>query len=474
MSRATWNLKLRGILTFVFVTALAVPPACAQAPGPGSLHQLNQSLLELSRELTPAVVQVLSNSFSSITGSPESLAPVALQQSTGSGAILTPDGYIVTNAHVVSGATRVRVRFSFNEDSRGASILRPRGKLVPARVAGLDKETDIALIKVEAEGLPVLELADSEQVHQGQVVLALGNPMGLENSVTMGIVSSVARQLEPDSPMIYIQTDTAINPGNSGGPLVNIDGKIIGVNTMIVSQSGGSEGLGFAVPSNIVRSITEQLRQNGAFTRGDIGVAARTITPTMAETLDLPVDHGVILEDVLPDSPALRGGLRIGDIVLALDGKPMENGRQFHVNVYGKRINGVVTIDAMRAGEKSSHKVVIQPRPDDPERFASMVDERVSLINRLGILGLAIDQRVKRMVPNLRRDYGILVARMALTARGPLGLLVPGDVIYTINGQPVSTLNEMRGMLDKHQPDAVIVLQIERGGRIRYLELPLD
>jgi serine protease Do len=458
----------------LLMLALAAAPDHAVAQAPESLRQLNQSFYQLTQELTPAVVQILSNSYSSVLGSSETAAPVALQQSTGSGAILSADGLIVTNAHVVSGATRVRVRLSFVDRARGRSILRPSGKLLPAKIIGIDNETDIALIKVDAENLPFLKFTDSDAVRQGQIVLALGNPMGLENSVTMGVVSSVARQLDKQSRMVYIQTDTAINPGNSGGPLVDIDGAIVGINTMIVSRSGGSEGLGFAVPSNIAASVIEQLSRNGIFTRGDIGVSARTVTPTMVEALNLPSEHGVILEDVYPDSPAFRSGLRIGDIVLALDGKPMENGRQFHVNVYGKRVNSVVDIELLRNGETLTKKVVIQPRADDPVRFASMVDDRVSLIRRLGVLGIAIDRKVQTMLPNLRRGYGILVARMALTATGQLGLLLPGDVIYTVNGQPVSTLIELRGMLDQLETDGVIVLQIERGGKIQYLEVPLD
>jgi len=152
----------------------------------------------------------------------------------------------------------------------------------------------------------------------------------------------------------------------------------------------------------------------------------------------------------------------------------MENGRQFHVNIYGKQVNSVVDIELLRNGEKLTKKVVIQPRADDPVRFASMVDERMSLIGRLGVLGIAIDQKIQAMLPELRRPYGILVARMALTATGQLGLLLPGDVIYTVNGQPVSTLIELRGMLDVLGTDGVTVLQIERGGKIQYLEVPLD
>ena len=182
----------------VLMLALAAVPDRATAQAPESLRQLNQSLYELTQELTPAVVQILSTSYASVLDDSETAAPVALRQSTGSGAILSPDGLIVTNAHVVAGATRVRVRLSFADQARGRSILRPSGKLLPAKIVGIDSETDIALVKVDAKNLHFLKFTDSDAVRQGQIVLALGNPMGLENSVTMGVVSSVARQLEVD------------------------------------------------------------------------------------------------------------------------------------------------------------------------------------------------------------------------------------------------------------------------------------
>ena len=173
---------------------------------------------------------------------------------------------------------------------------------------GLDRETDIAVLKVEERGLPALELGDSESLRQGQLVMAFGSPLGLENSASLGVVSAVARQLKPDDPMIYVQTDASINPGNSGGPLVDAEGRMVGLNTMILSQSGGNEGIGFAAPSHIVRSVYEQLRASGLVRRGVIGVRAQTITPSLAAGLGLVFDRGVVLSDVTPDGA--RGGGR--------------------------------------------------------------------------------------------------------------------------------------------------------------------
>src|SRR2546426_888749 len=316
------------IASCLFCLAFVLP---AQNP----LRQLNESLVRLTEKLTPAVVLVLSNAYKPAgEQSEESAAAVTLRQSTGSGVVLSADGFIVSSAHVVAGATRVQVQLPPQDVPPGKSIVRSRGRMVPAKLVGFDRETDLALLKVDAEQLPFLTLGDSDRVKQGQLVLALGNPLGLDNTVSMGVVSAVARQIRPDDRVVYIQTDAPINPGNSGGPLVDIDGNVVGVNTMILTQSGGSEGVGFAVPSNIVLTIMDQLSRTGTVTRGDIGVEAQTITPTLAAALGLPRDRGAVLADVVPERPADNAGLRIGDIVLSLNGKPMENARQFHVNLY--------------------------------------------------------------------------------------------------------------------------------------------
>jgi serine protease Do len=437
------------------------------------LRAFDRALTSLSEKIAPAVVQVLSDAYSPLSDTPGS--PTAYEQATGSGMILTGDGYVLTNAHVVKGATQIRVVLPHLEAiQQGSSIVKPRGRRMLAKLIGLDRETDLAVLKIEAKGLPFLEFGDSDLVRQGQLVLAFGSPFGMQNSMAMGIVSAVARQLEADDPMIYIQSDVSINPGNSGGPMVDVNGEVIGVNTMIVSETGGSDGVGLAVPSNIARNVFEQIRASGVVRRGEIGIEAQTITDTMAEALDLPRQSGVILGDVTPGGPAARAGLQVGDIVLALNGKPMENARQLQVNLYSKPLDSIVEVEVLRGRKTKKYYVTVSERPNDPDRFAALANQSVETVSQLGIMALDMDAKIKDMVGESRRPKGVLVANVLATAGRPAGALEIGDIIYSINKQDVRTVQELRAGLSKSRAGDVVVLQVERASKLRYVELAVD
>jgi serine protease Do len=440
-----------------------------------SLRAFSDSIEALAERVRKSVVQIDTVGYGFAGDSERQNAQFLTQErSTGSGVILSHDGFIVTNAHVVQNARKIRVRLiGLEHEQRMSGTIGARGML-EAKLIGLDRLSDLALIKISQSNLPFLELADSRDLKQGQVVLAFGSPLGLENSVSMGVVSAVARQLDPDNPMIYIQTDAAINPGNSGGPLVDVAGRVVGLNTFILTQSGGSEGIGFAIPSNLVHNIYRQLSTDGHVHRGMIGVFARTITPALATGLSLPSDDGALLEDVVPGGPADKAGLKVGDIVLAIDGSPVENVRQFALDLYRYRIGDLVHVQVWRGGQKISIAVPVVEQSDDPTRFADMVDPQRDVISRLAILGLSITDDVRAMLPDLRYDTGVIVAARTQGNTGSSTGPQPGDVIYAVNGKHVDNVAALRATLDQIKDDQPLVLQIQRQGQLSYLVLDSD
>jgi serine protease Do len=434
---------------------------------------LSRALEVTARAVNPAVVEIFTTGYAVRPGLvPHTADLVATQRGSGSGAIVDPDGYIVTNAHVVQGAQRVRVEIPI--PATGQSILAPRSRSVTGQIVGIDEETDLAVIKVDERKLPTLAFGDSDDLQPGQVVVAFGSPRGLSNSVTLGVVSAVARQLTPESTMIYVQTDASINPGSSGGPLVDVSGRLVGINTLISSEAGGNEGLGFAAPSNIVRTVYEQIRKSGRVRRGDIGIRAQTITAVLAAGLGLDRNDGAILADVLPGSPAAKAGLRPGDLVLTLDGRPMENGRQLHINLYRRVVGETVQLGIQREGKPMRVAVPMGERPDRMSVLGD-VDPRQNLVPRLGILGVTLDERLAAMVPALRVVSGVVVAS---TVAGALdsreGGLAAGDVIYSVNKTHVPTLKELRAVVDALKPGEPVVLQLERRGAMMYLSFTVE
>ncbi len=453
----------------------------AQAPAPAApdkrLSALSASFQELSRRVHASVVKVTSVGYRQLEED-ESDEPgvAARQQSSGSGVIIDEGGYIVTNAHVVIGAQRVQVTLSSApaNNSPRHSTLRPSGRIMRAQLVGLDLETDVALLKVNEKGLPALHLADSDTVEQGQLVLAFGSPMGLDNSVTMGVVSSAARQLKPDDPMIYIQTDAPINPGNSGGPLVDSEGDVVGINTLILTQSGGSEGIGFAVPSNIVLNVVDQLRKSGRVVRGEIGVTTQTINPALASGWRLSQDWGVVIGDVEPGGEGDKAGLRVGDIILKLNGKAMENARQFNVNVYRPAIGETVTLEVQRGKRTLTMPVKVVERHDEASTYAELASREENLIPELGIFAVDLTATLRDQVAPVRREQGgVLVA--ARHADGPMieDGFKAGDVIYAINRANITSVAELRAFLRKLKSGDPVAVQVERSGKLRFISFEL-
>jgi serine protease Do len=470
-----------GLLVYLSVSALLLGQdgknPSTKTRNPDALHQLSTSLEALAMQVNRSVVKIVSIGYSLASDDDDSgnASVLSRQRSLGTGIVVRADGYIITNAHVVQGSRRVRVQLPSAEVASPShhSVVRPNGKTVDAKVLGTDRDTDLAVLKVESKSLVPLPLGDSETLRPGQLVLAFGNPLGLQNSVSMGVVSSISRQIKPDDPMIYIQTDASINPGNSGGPLVDVDGRVMGVNTFILSQSGGSEGIGFAIPSNIVQTVFNQIREDGHVHRGQVGLRTQTLTPALAGGLGLDRDTGVLVADVTPGKSADEAGVKIGDLILNLDGKPMENARQFEVNIYGHRVDDEVELTVFRDGRELKLKVTVDEQEDDPQRFADLVDPEKNQIRRLGILGVEVGPKVIELLPDLRKPYGIVVAaRTGATAAA--ADLQPGDVIHELNGAPITSIQAFREALEKLKPDTPLVLQVERDGKMSFVTVDLE
>ena len=468
------------VTTALLVLLFAPIPAYGQRPAAApiaALGDLSRSLQELSQKVGATVVQIFVTGYAaSDEDDPRGAGQPVLERSSGSGVIVDADGYIVTNAHVVENATRLEVELPFaaTGGDAGTSIITRRGRTLGAQIVALDHETDIAVLKVDAKGLPTLPFGDSDTLRPGQLVLAFGSPLGLDSSVTLGIVSAVARQLTPEDPMIYIQTDATINPGNSGGALVDTEGRLVGINTLIYSQSGGSEGIGFAAPSNIVRNVFQQIRKTGRVRRGEIGISTQTITGVLAEALQLPLDAGVIVADVLENGPAARAGVRAGDIIHALDGKRMENGRQFRINVYTRSVGAQVNLDIQRGDRRLNVRVPVVERESDSTRLADLLTPQNS-IRALGVMVIDLTPAIAQILPQLRREKGVVVA--SVSAEAPFsqqGRLEAGDVIFAMNGKPIASIADLKAAAERLQPGAATALQIERDGLLMYLAFRVD
>jgi serine protease Do len=440
-----------------------------------TLRRANQVVDALIKQVAPSVVQILVTSYGTLEESPgRTRGSVGQQRAIGSGFVIDPEGYIVTNAHVVNGAQRIEVVLPPPDaDGSLATALSGKVNIVPARIVGQAREIDLALLKVDGAKLPALSLAAYRNVRQGETVFAFGSPQGLRNTVTHGLVSAVARQIDPDSPLIYIQTDAPVNPGNSGGPLVNVDGEVVGMNTFILSQSGGAEGLGFAIPCATVRTVFRQLKEFGHLRREEIGIGVQAITPVMAAALSLPRNYGVIISDVLPGGPAEAAGLMVGDVLVSLDGQAADNlpsvSYHFLLRDFGDRAKVAV----LRGATPATFNVAVKEEKHDMDQVISLADPAKNLVPPLGILGVEIDYKIASMVAGLREPFGIIVAAKAAGSAGEVPL-VTGDVIRQLNGQPMTTLDGLRGALKALPPGAPVVLQIQRDARLQYLNFTLD
>ncbi|MFM7332008.1 MAG: DegQ family serine endoprotease [Brachymonas sp.] len=370
----------------------------------------------------------------------------------GSGFILTADGFIMTNAHVVEGADEVIVTLTDKRELK-------------AKIIGADKRTDVAVIKVEATGLPFVKIGDSNRVRVGEWVMAIGSPFGLDNTVTAGIVSAKARETGDFLP--FIQTDVAINPGNSGGPLLNMRGEVIGINSQIYSRSGGFQGISFAIPIDEAMRVSEQLRASGRVVRGRIGVQIGEVTKEVAESIGLPKPAGALVRSVEADAPAAKGGVEAGDIITKFDGKTIERSTDLPRLVGGTKPGTKSTVTVFRRGQSRDLSVTVAEIPaETPARRASVPAEPPKPSGAGQAVGLAVAELTDAQKKDLKLKGGVRVT--AATEAAARAGLREGDVIVAVANTEVTTLAEFEAALSKADRSKPINVLFRRGEMAQF------
>jgi serine protease Do len=441
---------------------------------PPVLQQLNGALESLSARVSPAVVQILVTGYGSLKEEDRSqTALIVRQHAVGSGVIVDSNGYIMTNAHVVEGAQRIRVALPLDGDASGQVPVGKR-RILEAKLLGQHKETDLALLKIDETNLPTLPLMSQQRQRVGQLVFAIGSPEGLQNSVTMGVISALARQADPSKPLTYIQTDAPINPGNSGGPLVDMNGTVVGINTFILSQGGGSEGLGFAIPARVVEFVYKSLRAHGHVHRVEIGATTQEITPELAEGLQLPMHYGVVVADVKPDGPAASAGLQIRDIILTADDRRIETLPSLTSALYLHRLDEVVKMEILRGKERKTILIPAIEHRDAMDQLLDSLNPENSLVPRLGVLGIDLSPDLNAKLGGARVPSGVVVVGRAADLITPDTGLEAGDIIHQLNLMPVDTMETLRKTVSALKTGDPVVLQVERDDGLMYLSFELE
>jgi len=438
----------------VHQSAPSEPPIAEPAP---ELLATQSAFIDVSRQVTPAVVNIsasrpgrgeeLSRLLEDFFGEffrnhPRQPQRPRQEQSLGSGVIISSDGYILTNEHVVEGAEDIKVKLT---DQR----------VFPATLIGADPRTDVAVLKIETDSsLPTATLGNSDQLQVGQWALAIGNPFGLDSTLTVGVVSAMGRaNLGIEDYEDFIQTDASINPGNSGGPLLNIYGEVVGINTAIVASG---QGIGFAIPINLARQISDQLIATGAVSRGWLGVSLQPLTPELADSFDLNKVTGALINQVLEGSPAEAAGLQRGDILLSFDGKPVRGVRELQLLVARTPAGQNVKLEILRGGKTLHLEVTIS------ERVEAQTVQDADLSGQRKALGMTVEAV----------DGGVEVVDVDPQSSAAQGGVQPGDIILSLNRMTVKDLHTFNDAVEEARASQNIVLLVRRGETTLYLAFP--
>jgi serine protease Do len=442
--------------------AAAAESTQAIAPAPGRFAGGLPDFASLAEHYGPAVVNVaVVGKRQQVSDTPQGMSPndpffeffrrfgqqmprnAPPPQGEGSGFIVSADGYILTNAHVVADADEVTVKTTDRRE-------------YPAKVVGVDEASDVAVIKIEAKNLPTVRLGDPSKLRPGEWVVAIGSPFGFENSVTAGIVSATSRAMPGGNYTPFIQTDVAVNPGNSGGPLFNLNGEVVGINSQIYSRTGGYMGVSFAIPIDVASGVKDQLIKSGHVTRSRIGVSIQDVTAQLAESFGLDRPRGALVGMVEDDSPGQKGGVHAGDVILKVDGETVETSSQVPVMIAGKKPGSSVSLVVWRNG--SSKDLTVRPVEiqDKGQRVASNDAQQGDETARLGLAVRPLTQQEKRQAET---DGDLLIEDVD----GPAAVagVRPGDIILGVNGAKVKSMDELRAAAKKRN-GKVVALLIER------------
>ncbi len=479
--------KLSGMRILVFALALAgasglgfelrgivfaqQPQGQATLPSP---QDLSRTFISVAKHIKPAVVNIdvvekakrsslrMPEGFPQIPGFPQFGDTPRRQKGTGSGVLISADGYILTNNHVAGDADQINVKLA-------------DGRELKAKVIGKDTETDLAVIKVDAQNLSFARLGDSDKLEQGEWVIALGSPFGLQQTMTAGIVSATGRDLGVGAGQFtnFIQTDASINPGNSGGPLINMQGEVVGINTLIFSETGTSSGIGFAIPSNLATKVYAQLIKNGKVTRGYLGVFLQPVS--LARTVGYTGTDGALVGDVSKeDSPAATAGLRSGDVIVEFDGKKVTSPKQLTEMVADTPVGKTASVKYVREGRLETAAIKLGERPsssgdgepadkDDPDEDGGKLGVSISPVT------VEVARELKLKIPS-----GIAITNVQPNSPAAEAGLQRGDVIHRVNRTPVINRLDYSRALAAIKGEKEITLQVERGSQLRYVSLTLE
>ena len=494
-------LNMRHVGVCLFVAVFAGGAAVLDAPQAWS-RSAPESFADLAEKLTPAVVSITTEEFVTDFGGPEipqfpegspfeeffkdfferygddggsdGLAPERRATSLGSGFIIDPSGYVVTNNHVIAEADAIIVRLDDDTEYE-------------AQVVGVDPKTDLALLKIEPEiDLPFVTLGDSDVVRVGEWVLAIGNPFGFGSSVTAGIISARQRDISAGPYDEFLQTDAPINRGNSGGPLFNMDGEVIGVNTAIFSPSGGSVGIGFAVPSSLVQQVVAQLKEFGRTRRGWLGVRIQSVTPEIAEGLGLETAHGALVASVTPDGPAAAAGLENGDVIVLFDGEPIDDMRELPRVVADTDVGKAVEVVVIRRGEQMEFSIelgeleVFEDHLADAVNGEQPAEQPSKSTAPTDVLGMVLQE----VTPELAQRYelpsdneGLVVTNVARGGPAARADIQEGDLILEVGQEQVETVMDVVDQVDgaKERSSKAVVMRVIRNGEDpHYLAVELE